>query len=166
MRPFLFLMLVLLPGIALAQDATKCLHGGRILYQDRHCPAGYADITGTAAYAADSADGADSAGGNGADRTGGALSIIGKSPAVRQQEQEFLAQREQQERQYQARLAEERRSLERAERGRLQACLRIERRVRANAAATRRARGWDGQEERKRTRRELGDAQRWLGCRG
>jgi len=163
MRPFTLFVLVLLPGIALAQDATKCRYGGQILYQDRPCPAGYADITGSAAFAADSADGA---GGNGADRIGGALSIIGKSPTVRQQEQEFLAQREQQERQYQARLGEERRSLERAERSRLQACLRIERRVRANAAATRRARGWDGQEERKRTRRELGDAQRWLGCRG
>ncbi|AOY96419.1 hypothetical protein BKK79_33150 [Cupriavidus sp. USMAA2-4] len=146
MLPQLLLWLLGLSAGAAAQGAvaTKCRDGARILYQFGPCPPGHVEIT-TA--------------------PGGTLSVLGKSPAQRAQEEAFLAERERQQRQEQAWLAQQSRSLELAEQRRHEACQRLARRLRDHDAAAQRTRNAERREALQRGRRALQEAQRRQDCR-
>jgi len=136
-------ILLLLLASSSSIAATKCRNGTKILYLDDRCPPGYTDIT---------------------TNSGGTVSTMGKSANVQQQEQEFLAGRDAEARQYQAQLAQEQRQIGIEENNRRNMCNGIAGQIRSVEIQMRQINAWQIMDQLKQNHRALRDQQYQLGC--
>lgn len=124
--------------------AAKCRSGKSILYtQDRYCPNGYTDITSP---------------------MGGTVSTVGKSENVRKAEQEYLAMRAADERQFQNQQAQLQAQYAQQQSQLRGQCATIEAQIRANENQQRQINAWQQMDQLKQSHRGLRDQQYRLGC--
>lgn len=125
-------------------EAAKCRNQGKILYtQDQYCPAGYTDITSG---------------------SGGSVSTIGKSANVQQLEQQYLATKANDSRQYQAQAAQQQQQDAVAASNLRGQCQAIDAQVRSVEIAMRQVNAWQQMDQLKQNHRALRDQQFQLGC--
>lgn len=124
--------------------AAKCRCAKSILYtQERYCPSGYTDITSSMA---------------------GTVSTVGKSENVRKAEQEYLAMRAADERQFQNQQAQLQAQYAQEQRQLHGQCVTIEAQIRANENQQRQINAWQQMDQLKQSHRGLRDQQYRLGC--
>jgi hypothetical protein len=124
--------------------AAKCRGGKSILYtQDEFCPPGYTNIT---------------------TMIGGNVSTIGKSEAVKRQEQEFLRQRAQDEQQNQVKLAHEQQQIVAAENDRRYLCNGLAVQARSLENQMRQINAWQVMDTLNKQHKDVRDEQYRLRC--
>jgi len=137
----LFLALI---AVVTSAESAKCRNQRQVIYtQDQFCPAGFTDITSG---------------------TGGAVSTIGKSANVLQLEQQYLASKAAESRQYQAQVAQQQQQDYVAASNLRGQCQSIDSQIRSIEIAMRQPNAWQQMDQLKQSHRTLRDQQYQLGC--